>query len=60
MRLAARATGRAAGAWSVSFNVAAFLSKTVISPANQELCFISVRLAQALRARPGAKREDES
>jgi hypothetical protein len=40
-RLAARATSDATGACSVSSNVAASLSKTVISPANQWLCFIS-------------------
>jgi hypothetical protein len=39
--LAARASGDAAGACAVSFNVAASLSRTVISPANQELYFIS-------------------
>jgi hypothetical protein len=40
-RLAARASGRATGACSVSFNVAVLLSRTVISPANLGLCFIS-------------------
>jgi hypothetical protein len=49
-RLAARASSGATGACSVSFNVAASLSprrgsrsasKTVISLANQDLCFIS-------------------
>jgi hypothetical protein len=34
-RLAARASGDATGACSVSFNVAALLSKAGISPANQ-------------------------
>jgi hypothetical protein len=49
-RLAARVTSCATGACSVSFNVAALRSKTVISRANLVLCFISgrARRAQAL------------
>jgi hypothetical protein len=45
-RLAARACGGATGACSVSFNVAASLSKTVISRATQKRRFISGRLTE--------------
>jgi hypothetical protein len=56
--LAARAGFCAAGACSVSFNVAASLSKAVISRANLLLCFISGQAAHALRARADAKEGD--
>jgi hypothetical protein len=57
--LAARALSDATGACSVSSNVAASLSKTVISPANLQPCIISGHSATNLRARSGAKEEKE-
>jgi hypothetical protein len=54
--LAARASGSATGACSVSSLWVAPLSKTVISPANQLLCISGQSAAESSRA-PGAKKE---
>jgi hypothetical protein len=56
--LAARASGDAAGACSVSFNVAASLSKTVISPADLPVLYY-VRAFGCQGSRAGAKEETE-
>jgi hypothetical protein len=56
--LAADASSNATRACSVSFNVAAHHSKTVISRANLLACFISGHSAASLRARSGAKRRE--
>jgi hypothetical protein len=57
--LAALASGPATGACSVSSNVAALLSKTVISPANQERCLISGHLALNLSRALGREKEEK-
>jgi hypothetical protein len=59
LRSAARATSDAAGACSVSFNVAALLSKTVIIPAGLLLCFISGRASPGHIGRDRAPRSEE-